>query len=295
MNPRALIQIIVPCVVGFAVSGLACSTNTPIGVVDTGTGGTPAIGTGGSNSAPDAGATAAGGSGADPAMPGHYVPTGEQVLNDPAFTNPTNVADWVGYLENYDLYLPGLDQIHLHFGADAQGNATLSVVRGMGTPPAPPTDPFQAWPAPVINDDGTPGVGVAYPEEPIAGFSYMAHRVVRTGARLKFSTLDAEPWTAWCNLQTSFPLPGNPGVYSCNAGNGLKGTGGNTCQFIENPSARCTLNHAMMCTITSQICSCNATGCGADAGSGTPYDITFFGDHAIGSVGNYNLILTPAP
>jgi hypothetical protein len=277
----------IPLAVLFAVlAGPGCSTSTPIGIVDNG-----------GSSGSVAGATTTGGSSgaAGQAAQGPYVPSGAQVLNDQPFTNPTGVSDdWVGYLENYSLYFLGSDAVRLHFGVDAQGNNVLTVVRGMGVPPAPPTDPFQAWPVPIVNDTGGPGPGEVYPDAPIAGFAYTAHEVTWQGSRLKFSLLNAEPWTTWCGLQTSYRLPDNdPEDFTCNAGNTpmYSNSSPKTCTF---PNGLCTLNHLAMCILTSGFCACNATGCGASTSHQTAYDVTFFGDHAVGSMEMYNLILTPA-
>jgi hypothetical protein len=274
MNTRASHSVTLSLLLGV---GLGCSTSTPIGAVDESTAGMNGGTTG-----------KAGSSGAVP--PGTYMPSAGQAPNDQPLTNPTGVSgDWVGYLENYDLYFTGSDALRLHFAVDAAGHSTLTVTRGTGTPPAPPTDPYQAWPAAIVGEGGSPGPGISYPGAPVDGFTYAAHGAAWKGSRLTFQLADAEPWTPWCNLQTSYLVDGN---YSCNEANGFSCNPVTNCHFTDKPAARFDLNHATMCL--KGICSCNATGCGANLDGGTSFDITFLGDHAVGSMANYNLILMPA-
>jgi hypothetical protein len=276
----------------FAVlAGGACSTSTPIGVVDTaGTSGGQPTGAAGTTGV----AGIVGGTAGTAGATGPYVPSGSQVVDDHPFTNPSGISgDWVGYLENYDLYFTGSDALKLHFGVDAQGHGTLSVVRGTGTPPAPPTDAFQSWPAAIVNDDGSPGVGEDYPGEPVDGFAYTAHAVTWEGSRLKFVLFYAEPWNAWCNLQTSYATPSDPTAFSCDPTfAAVKYTSPGQCAFVSYP-ARCTPSHLHLCS-GEGVCGCNATGCGASTSAGDSYDITFSSDHANGSATGYNLLLMPA-
>jgi hypothetical protein len=267
----------------------ACSTSTPIGVEDlAGASGQTMLGASGSS-----GTAGAGGASGAPAQ-GPYVPSGVQAIVDQPFTNPSGVSgDWVGYLESYDMWFTSSDALTLHFGVDAAGNGTLSVVQGMGTVPPPPTDPFQAWPLPLIDAEGGPGPGEAYPHEPLAGFAYSAHEVTWQGSRLQFQTYSSEPWAAWCGLQTSYPWIGD--MWSCNAGSSATYPTPTTCKFTEAPNARCTPNHLDMCLITSGFCACNSTGCGfSKSGGGSLFDITFMGDHALGTMDSYSLMLMPA-
>lgn len=282
MNTRARLTLI--CALT-AVG--ACSTTTPIGEVPSaGTSGEAPTGAAGYGAA-GTGAAVTGAAGQAPSGP--YVPSGSQVLNDPPFTNPSGVSgDWVGYLQNYSQYFTGSDVIKLHLG-----NGAITLVQGTGTPPAPPTYAFQAWPAAIIDELGGPGPGIGYPNQPISGFTYVAHGVTWQGTRLKFNLNAADPWAPWCALQPTYPFGGGAGRWSCNGGNALAATG-TTCMFLDGDvNAPCTLNHQQMCQ-PDKICGCNATGCGVANSGGPSFDITFFGDHAIGSMQNYNLILMPA-
>lgn len=267
---------------------VGCPSWTPIGVVPS-----------------DGAASDAGGwdGVAGQAPPGQYVPSAGQVPIDPPFTNPAGVgADWIGYFENFQ-FPSGSDVAALHFGADAAGKSTLTVVLGAGPPPPPPTDPYQPWPwsdDSVGNDGGAkPGLGSPYPQL-IEGFAYTARGVTWQGSRLRFSLSMPEPWTPWCDLQTSYYH--GQGWYNCAAGTsasststGVAGSGGGPCVYTNAPAARCAFAHHQMCI--SGPCDCNATGCGVGSGSGgvnLSYDITFYGDHADGSALEHNLRLRPA-
>jgi hypothetical protein len=288
MKTRALITMTMA-----TLAAVGCSTSTPIGALDNGgaSGGSPmaAGGTSGSTMGIDA---------STPKTQGPYVPSPSTALDDQPFTNPSGVSgDWVGYLEGYSFYFQGSDALRFHFGVDAQGHDTLTIVRGMGVVPPAPTDPFQAWPSALIDDGGGPGPGESYPEEPVAGFAYTAHDVTWQGSRLQLATLSSEPWAAWCGLQTSYPVPGSPTNYSCNEGSGAKSSSSDPslCIFTDapDPKARCTWNHYEMCNGLT-FCDCNATGCGAAVEKQIPFDITFEGAQADGVMGIYHLHLAPA-
>jgi hypothetical protein len=258
----------------FLMAAGGCSTSTPIGVVtQAGAGGVTG--------------TAGAGGAAGLAKQGPYVPSGAEVLNDQPFTNPSGLpADWVGYLENAPI-----DAVKLHFATDANGNQTLTVVRGVGTVPAPPTDPYQPWPVPLVDADGQSTGADPFPD-PMPGFGFTARKVTWQGQRLRFVLVAAEPWAPWCGLQTSYPVRGPDGMingYTC--GRPTAGRAG-TCTYLDDPKTTCDLNHEMMCGI-SKICACNATGCGASATLLMSYDITFFGDHATGTGEAHNVLLMP--
>jgi hypothetical protein len=272
MNTRALLTL-----TAAALAAACSSTSTPIGDY------TPAGASGSQTGAAGASAPAATGTGGQT----NYVPSPTQILTDPPFDNPSGVADWVGYFENLQ-FMSGSDAIKLHFGVDAAGHTTLSVVLGMGPPPPPPTDPFQGWPDPVFDKANGQIAAFGYPSTPIEGFTYSAHEVTWQGSRLKFTLVMSEPWAPWCALQPSFML--GPNWWSCNAGTG-SASQGDTCVYTDNPTARCTSAHLFMCL--QNICACNATGCGADVNTRTPYDITFYGEHADGSAMTHTLRLMP--
>jgi hypothetical protein len=265
----------------------ACSTSTPIGVVE-------AAGTSGSLPVSPAGSAGMGGE-------GPYVPSIPATYSDQPFTTPSSVsADWAGYLENF--HNPALETIRLHFGTDARGQSTLTVVRGSGTPPAAPTDAYDQWPVPYVLAQGSKwGTGPAgiseYPQDPIAGFVYAAREVKWEGERLRFEVNTVEPWSSWCGLQTSYEHHFKEGgqYYTCDLNDsGLAPIAApNECPTAAPPDKQCILNHLEMCVLTAPFCDCNATGCGP-ARRGMPFDITFYGDHADGSTGLNNVRLMPA-
>jgi len=296
MNTRTLFRL----TLGALAIG-ACGTRTAIGDLPgvagagepTGTSGT--LGTIAAAAAGGAsGMGAAGGFAGSAAPIGPYVPSGDQVLNDPLFTNPSGISgDWVGYLENGT---PGSEEVLLRFGTDANGHATLSVKRGTAALPPPPTDGLEPWP-PGLDISGTAGTGPSTPQTPMLGFTSGGHGVTWTAARLRFRTIDYEPWGPWCALQTPYPVDGQADIFNCMRPNESVcppgGVGGCTLVGINGDT-----RHWMMCDYG--LCGCNATGCGFDVQPTTNYDITFFGDHAIGSVQSdvqsaQNLILMPAP
>jgi hypothetical protein len=267
----------------------ACSTSTPIGFVET-------AGTSGGPPVPVPPTFGGAGMGAAP-----YVPTvPANSYNDQPFTTPSNVsADWVGYLENSD---PNTEAIRLHFGVNDQGQSTLTVVRGSGPPPAPPTDAYDQWPDPYVwyipsaGEWGSAPGSIYYPQRPIAGFVYTAREVTWQGSRLRFEVNTVEPWSSWCALQTSYPHgSGKDLSYTCDINlNGYSHlVAANECQTgVEADKRQCILNHQFMCQ-GFDFCDCNATGCGP-VRRGNSFDITFYGDHADGSTGPINIRLMPA-
>jgi hypothetical protein len=273
--------------VSLALLAGACSTTTPIGVEETaGSTGSPAP-SGAAGTSAAAGTTGAAGLG----QPGNYVPSPGVALNEQPFAAPDGVSgDWVGYFEDYQFGWPGSDAIKFHFGVDAQGHGTLTVKLGEGTVPPPPTSADDAWPVPFILPEGGPGAGLQYPDTPLDGFTYAAREVTWQGRRLKFHLSDAEPWTTWCALQTSYPMPGDDS-YSCNGGSAAR-CNATICKFEDGTQGTTTPNHLYMCNL-NRLCDCNATGCGAQT-QGAAFDLTFFGDHASGTGHGHNVQLMPA-
>jgi hypothetical protein len=296
MNTHAPLTLTMIATLGLVSA--ACSTRTAIGdlgdsgVLTNPTGTTGAGGLGGTVGVTVGEGGVAGGAGiAAPAGP--YAPSGDQVVNDQPFTNPNGISgDWVGYIENGT---PGSEEVLLHFATDASGQTTLSVKRGTAALPAPPTDGLKAWPAGTSYALGTAGTGGGYPPQtPMLGFISGAHGVTWTAARLRFRTFDYEPWGPWCDLQTPYPTD-DQGDYNCMRPDESDCTHGGGCVLL---GLNGDVNHWMMCN--DGFCSCNTTGCGFNIGPATLYDITFFGDHAIGAVQNvdgynaHSLILMPA-
>ena len=261
-----------------------------------GTGGSP--GTGGSvgdaGGAPgDAGVPADGGS--------HPATNPALTAGDMPFSNPAWVSGrWVGYFENFQ-FPSGSDRLELLFGTNATGGTTLVVTLGKATAPPAPTDPTAAWPnAPGPNDE------ILFLVE---GFSYPAHEVRWDGARLRFKLDAAEAWTAWCGLQTSYPVPGSTTEYNClpSSGGGVSepGPDGNPIHCMvedQNGQHPQEVPCGQFALCNSFHCACDATGCGPATAHDTPFDMTFemtlSGNTASGSADVSdlrNLHLMPAP
>src|SRR5262249_24365673 len=146
-----------------------------------------------------------------------------------------------------------------------------------------------AWPVPWVIDGVGPGTGLVYPLTPLDGFTFTAHDVTWEGRRLRLHISNSEPWTVWCALQTSYPLPGSD-AYTCNGGNSAM-CSGNSCVFLDGTRGTTDQNHLMMC-LNSGPWTCNATGCGPKP-DGIAFDMTFYADHASGSAYNHNVQLMP--
>lgn len=278
MNSRTLLMVVTAL-----VSGAACSTTTPIGAVDNGgASGSAPIDTTGSAGA--AGVPSVPQTGSVPPVQATCSPLSTQIVADTPFTNPPGMpADWIGHFENFHLR-SGSDAVKLHLGVDAGGHGTLTLVVGAGTVPPLPTDAWQVWPP----QDGAPFPSVDLPR-PFEGWVYTAHEVSWQGNRLQFSVLDAEPWTAWCGLQTSYPirsgseLPPENRKYACNEDWNVDFISTTECHDEARPEVRCTPYHFQMCMPKFGYCACDCKGCTLDTTFRTTYDLTFFADRAEGS------------
>ncbi|HTA21644.1 MAG TPA: hypothetical protein VK989_20265, partial [Polyangia bacterium] len=162
----------------------------------------------------------------------------------------------------------------------------ISVVLGMGPPPAPPTNAAATWP-PTADANSTTAL-VELPSTYIEGFVYDAYEVQWDGGRLRFVINGAEPWQPYCKLQTSYYIASNafPVGYRCIDGDGSGGgtaDGGLTCYASNGqphpPTVSC--EQAFAC---DQLCACDAAGCGAQITNTTSFDITFTGPKGEGNV-----------
>ena len=123
---------------------------------------------------------------------------------------------WTGYIENHQ-FPSGSDVLNLVLAKQADGSSGGTLVFGMGTPPAPPTDPNVAyWPQ---GGGGGSGRGAL-----IEGFRYSLHAFSFDGTRLRFGMEPYEIYKAWCDLQTTTydwapvvpPIPWSGGcMYGC--------------------------------------------------------------------------------
>jgi hypothetical protein len=206
---------------------------------------------------------------------------GLPTLPNPTFTvQPTLLGTWTGYFENFT-FPSTSDAIRLSLTQSSDGSGKVSVVLGMGTPPAPPTDPAADWPpsaAPIKPDPSSlDKVLGGY----IEGFAYDAYEVRWTEDRLQFVINNFEPFRPYCQLQTSY-LTTNAG-YQCIPGGSGGGSGlpdgGWMCEAGNGQTVSC--EQAFYC---DQLCTCVAAGCGASVKNTTSFDITFSGTKGDGNV-----------
>ena len=234
---------------------------------------------------------------------------GLPALPDPAYTiQPALLGTWSGYFENFALP-SNSDAVRLSLTQNPDGTGKVSVMLGMGTPPAPPTDPTQTWPpnVPLPGTDGAAGAS-GQPSHYFEGFAYDAHEVQWSAGRLKFVINDEEPWQPWCQLQTSYYVKSGA-TYRCIPGDVGGGAGPGDTYFPANFSGSCVaLGEKGVDTPSEQpvscmqafgcgenggnFCACDCAGCTARVDVTTSFDITFTGAMAVGNV-TINLGHTP--
>jgi hypothetical protein len=174
---------------------------------------------------------------------------------------------WTGYFENFAL-ASGSDAIQISISVAADGTGLGQVVLGKSAPPAAPTNPDLPWPSTNV-DEITPILSPDYVE----GFSYEAKDLHWESRRLRFTIDRLSAWKGWCELQTSFLLPGGnvPPLYSC-AG-GIIGGGSNGCTRQDTPPVPVDCYKAIaLCSFIGGVCSCDADGCTA-ASNPVAFDI----------------------
>lgn len=222
---------------------------------------------------------------------------GLPTLPDPAYAiQPALLGTWVGYFENFTF--PSMsDAIRLSFTQNPDGTGKVSVVLGVGTPPAPPTNPTDTWPPDWLSPGGASGAAGAGGEPPqspyIEGFAYDAHDVKWSAERVKFVINIDEPWQPWCQLQTSYAVDG---AYRCipglEGGGAAPGGGFEPANFVgscvavggDTPGEQpVSCMQAYACG-SGSLCACDCTGCGANVGATASFDITFAGSMAAGNV-----------
>lgn len=254
-----------------ALAAGACQTNTPIGAEDRDSG---SMSSQPGDGVADAGTTITDSAVAQPDVGGGDVPPSTGTGDAGTGTLTIDYIDgvWTGYFENFS-FASGSDAVRLTVGKDAQGQATISVVLGSGTPPAPPTDPTKTWP--IALADKTQSLPTF-----IEGYSYPAYDITWSAGRLQFKLASKDPYGAWCGLQTSYALKDQPGRYNCIPGI-AGGSGWNTdptmpiC-WANDGSTMTTVpcGQYLVCGLTS-TCSCNASGCGATPAHDYSFDLTF--------------------
>jgi hypothetical protein len=203
---------------------------------------------------------------------------GLPTLSNPAYTVQSSyLGTWSGYFENFT-FPSKSDDIRLSIAQNADGIGKISVVLGMGTPPAPPTSAAATWP-PTAN--ASPSALGQLAGTYIEGFVYDAYEVQWDAGRLRFVINGDEPWQPYCQLQTSYYIA-SEARYLCTPSGGGSGS--------ENPdgSFTCYSNgvplSCMQAFACDELCACAAGGCGANVNNTTSFDITFTGTKGEGNV-----------
>lgn len=224
------------------------------------------------------------------------------------------VGRWIGHIENYTGLASGADALTLSFSVADDGTLQGTAKFGDAVPPAPATDPNVAWP-PGITKDRAMNLG----SNPMAieGFSYRASGIKWEARRLKFDISFNDPWTPWCELQTSYVAgtshasSGDDGGttsttrWSCAPG-AWSNVDGTTCQSSDPLLTAPCAKFALCATVVP--CTCSSTSCKAATPSTVPsdrpgpvvasFDIALEGDSGDGSFalngGMNNIRLTRA-
>ncbi len=268
-------------------STLAPSGNAGSGALagSAGSGALAGNGGNGGGSTPDAGANPS----SDAGLP---------TLPDPPYTiPPTLLGTWNGYFENFT-FPSTSDVIQLALSQNPDGSGRVSVVLGMGPPPTPATDPAQTWPPrsqPLTVDDA-----IRLNETLIEGFVFGGYEVSLDGERLRFVINNYEPWQPYCQLQTSYFVQ-NLGGYSCvpSVVASYEQPDGTSVYEASN-GQQYSIMQEFACDMGPPpvFCACNSSGCGANVGYTTSFDITFAGSTADGNVlingGGHDVKLTQA-
>jgi len=184
------------------------------------------------------------------------------------------VGKWHGYIETQDA---PWDELLLDIKAANSGGLCGTLTIGSGTPPAPATDPEQAYPpgtTPVAGLKITPGYALTL----LDGKA--------DGTRIRFRVAPSEAFQSWCELQT--PYQHSVGACSCAPSGPIKFDAAGDEFTINDDVAGVTRTfpsaQAHLCGVTGSwsVCACNTYGCGAanntaDTAS-VKFDLTVSGD-----------------
>jgi len=255
------------CVIGaMAFSSGGCDNNHLLGGVD---GGPPPTDDSGQPPANDGGPRA--------------------VDASPDISHPVGDAQaWTGYVENY-AFPSGSDTVKIAFAVDSAGQVTGTVILGNGTPPPPATDPNVGYP-PGYNDQQQPLL-FGPPNYIAEGYAYTMRGGTLAGPRLRFGVSLTELWRDWCALQT--PIPG---AFSCvpNLGAAFTSTGCYQTNPATNEMVTVDCGKLSLCWAGS-VCQCDASGCQAQDGNNSMFDISINNDRADGSMDTHNVHFTRDP
>jgi hypothetical protein len=223
--------------------------------------------------------------------PAHWnLPPSNTIIDDPPCGGAAAPAGLEGTWEgtvNDPLMGARAVRLELH-GATANvdhfvcGTATF----GSGAPPPLPTDP--RLPPPGVGT--AEGLGVTAERAPVDGFPYTIRLYSGdgwgvTGGRVHFAMITAQPYKAWCEIQTSFP-PATPfadgGHYACLKEAGRfqlePSDGSATCTIWpgrvgREPDPPVQVGCAQVSLCYSGVCQCGDWGCSVSEGGGAAADL----------------------
>jgi hypothetical protein len=186
-------------------------------------------------------------------------------------------AQWDGYVEAFS-FTSGSERIQLLLDEEGQG----SVIFGEGTPPEPPTDPNVGWPDSDSSSQHRFGDAL-YLRQIAEGFAFTVTGAEVTDKRLRFTYNQAEPYAAWCQLQTPQATGADDSEYRCRPNYGYQMSTdeeGNTACLLKVPdSDPVPRDCSWLSLCVSFACACDADGCFAS-------DQSFVFDGALDDEGN---------
>ena len=170
------------------------------------------------------------------------------------------VGRWEGYVEN-QRYVSGSDALLLVISGANESALCGSVTFGMGTPPAPATDPDAAYPPAQF-----PYNILAVGKEPgrYEGFPFTLVDGKVTLPVVQFRMTVNEIWKGWCELQTPYPWEdaGSPDAFSCMPNEEVQFTEGQGCWFRLPDGGQLPIACGKTALCGGQkSCSCTAAGC----------------------------------
>ncbi len=198
---------------------------------------------------------------------------------------------WEGYVEAYT-FASGSDRVRLVLdSATGDGPRTGTVTFGMGTPPAPATDPLVGYP---------PG-GRLYEQRFFEGFAYPLESGTRTGRRTQVGWSLNSMWEAWCQLQTPYEQEGSWNCLPYGSAYLTEYSEGGFCAYgvpHEETFVPVDCGQLGLC-IERPVCTCTAAGCNYWPVAGSSMDFTASGDTATGTLllldGSFVIHLTRMP
>jgi hypothetical protein len=174
--------------------------------------------------------------------------TGEQ-LSDYA-------ASWEGYTEAFS-FASGTDRLRLTLAEDGTG----TIIVGEDAPPPPvPTNP-----------EVGPGFATGRQLQPLVleGFPFSVQAIRVEARRLRLGAELKEPYRAWCELQTAYPIAPDIGYYECLPNGSTRSNGDRTDCALEPEGTDewipIDCEKLSLCMAGAQTCRCDEAGCSIPA------------------------------